>query len=83
MSTVVLDRQKRKQQIILSVLPRKYNFLMELLQNFDFVQIEQVGYDGDSREEIIANLKHTAKDIKLIREGKLESRPIEELLSEL
>ena len=40
-------------------------------------------YDGDSREEIISNLKQTAKDIKMIREGKLEGRPVEELLNEL
>ena len=38
---------------------------------------------GDSREEIIANLNQAANDIKMIRDGKLEGRPIEELLNEL
>jgi hypothetical protein len=80
MSTVILDRQK---QIVLNVSPLKYNFLMELLQSFDFVQIDRERYDGDTREAIIDNLKQAAKDIKLIKEGKLEGRNAEELLNEL
>ena len=83
MSTVVLNRQKRRPRIVLNVSPQKYDFLMELLQNFTFVRVEHEEYDGDSREEIITNLKETAKDLKLIREGKLEGRPVEELLNEL
>ena len=39
--------------------------------------------DGDSREEIIAKLKKAAKDLKLIKEGKLKGRPARELLNEL
>ena len=40
----------------MNVSSRKYDFLMELLQNFDFVKVEEES-DGDSREDIIANLK--------------------------
>ena len=47
----------------------------------NFVQIEE--NDGDSREEIIANLKEAAKDLKLLKAGKLETRPARELLNEL
>jgi hypothetical protein len=65
METLLLTRSKNKQErIILNVAPRKYDFLMELLQNFDFVKVEQEESDGDSREEIIANLKQAAKDLK-------------------
>jgi hypothetical protein len=39
--------------------------------------------DGDSREEIIANLKEAAKELKLIKAGKLHGRPARELLNEL
>ena len=82
MSTLTLDRPKsRQRQIILNVAARKYNFLMELLGNFNFVQIEE--NDGDSREQIIANLKGAAKDLKLIKAGKLIGRPASELLNEL
>ena len=84
MSTITLDRPKRRQQqqrVVLKVAPRKYNFLMELLGNFSFVQVEE--NDGDTREEIIANLKEAAKSLKLIKEGKLIGCPAEELLNEL
>jgi hypothetical protein len=40
-------------------------------------------HDGDSRENIIVNLKQTAKDLKLLKEGKLETRPLNEFLDEL
>ena len=56
---------------------------MELLRNFDFVKVEQEEYEGDSREEIIANLNQAAKDYQLIKEGKLEGRPAREFLKEL
>ena len=83
MNTVALSRTERKQRVILTVSPRKYDFLMELLQNFDFVQVEHEKHDGDSREEIIASLKQAAKDLQLIQEGKLEGRPAREFLKEL
>jgi hypothetical protein len=84
MSTLTLDRPKRKLQqhkVVFNVAARKYTFLMELLKNFNFVQIEE--NDGDSREEIIANLKEAAKSLKLIKEGKLIGCPAEELFNEL
>ena len=84
MSTLTLDKPKRKiqqQKIVLNVATRKYNFLMELLENFNFVQIEK--NNDSSRKEIIANLKEAAKDLKLIKAGKLETRPLNDFLDEL
>ena len=86
MSTLTLDRPKRRvqrQRVVLDVVPRKYDFLMELLRNFDFVQVTKEQNDGDTREEIIANLKEAAKELKLIKEGKFVGRPARELLNEL
>ena len=83
MSTVTIDNIKTRQRVVLSVLPRKYDFLMELLQNFDFVNVEYENPVGDTREEIIDNLKQAAKELKLVREGKLEGRSAYELLNEL
>jgi len=83
MNTPTLDRPKRKiqqQKIVLNVATRKYNFLMELLENFNFVQIEK--NNDSSRKEIIANLKEVAKDLKLIKAGKLETRPLNDFLDE-
>ena len=82
MSMQTLNRPtKHKQQVVLNVAPRKYAFLMELLGNFNFVEVEK--NDSDSREEIIANLKGAAKDLKLLKAGKLETRPLKDFLNEL
>jgi hypothetical protein len=84
MSTLTLDSPKRRiqqQKVVLNVATRKYNFLMELLKNFNFVQIEE--NDDSLRKEIIANLKEAAKDLKLIKAGKLETRPLNDFLDEL
>ena len=83
MSTVTIDSIKNRQRVVLTVLPRKYNFLMELLQNFDFVSVERENTGGDTREEIIDNLKQAAKELKLVRNDKLKGRPARELLNEL
>jgi hypothetical protein len=83
MKTATLNKPQRKQRLVLTVAPSKYNFLLKLLNNFDFVQIEKEDNDGDSREEIIANLQQTAKDLKLIQEGKLKGRSAREFLQEL
>jgi hypothetical protein len=83
MSTVTIDSIKSRQRVVLTVLPRKYDFLMELLQNFDFVSVEHENTVGDTREEIMDNLKQAAKELKLIREGKLQGRLACELLNEL
>jgi hypothetical protein len=83
METLTLNKRKsRQQQIVLNVASQKYNFLMELLQNFDFVKVIEKENDGDSPEEIMANLKEAAKDLKLIKGGNLKGRPARELLNE-
>jgi len=82
MSTQTLNRPTRhRQQVVLNVAPRKYAFLMELLGNFNFVEVEKK--NSDSREEIITNLKRAAEDLKLLKAGKLETRPLKDFLNEL
>ena len=46
----------------------------------NFVKVVEDENGGDSCEEIIDNLKQTARDLKLLKEGKLETRPARELL---
>jgi len=84
MNTQTLERPKyRQQRVMLNVATHKYDFFMELMRSFDFVKVAKEESDGDSREKIIANLKEAAKDLKLIKAGKLEGRPARELLNEL
>ncbi|MDR2938281.1 MAG: hypothetical protein LBU92_05010 [Prevotellaceae bacterium] len=79
--TAANPASKQQQRVVLNVAARKYNFLMELLGSFSFVQVEE--NSGDSREEIIANLKEAAKDLRLIKAGKLKTRSLSEFLDEL
>jgi hypothetical protein len=82
MSTTTLNKKRKgTRQVVLNVATGKYSFLIELLKNFDFVQIEKDG--GDSKEDIIANLTQSFKELRLIKEGKLKGRPAEEFLNEL
>ena len=82
MNTAVLN-SKNMREIVVKVSPRKYDFLMELLGNFDFVQVTEEANDGDSREEIIANLRQAGKDLQRLKAGKLDGRPLKEFLDEL
>jgi len=68
-------------QVVLNVPNSKYGFLIKLLKHFEYVRIEDI--EGDSKEAIIDNLTEAFQNMKLIREGKLEGRPVEELLNEL
>jgi hypothetical protein len=54
---------------------------MKLLKHFEYVRIED--NDGDSREVIMDNFNEAFQNMKLIKDGKLEGRPAEELLNEL
>jgi hypothetical protein len=86
MSTQTLNRPTRRrkqaqQRVVLNVAPRNYAFLMELLENFSFVEVEK--NEKDSRKKIIANLKGAAEDLKLLKAGKLETRPLNAFLNEL
>jgi len=69
-------------QVTLNINDNKYLFFMELVKSLDFVQIENVD-DGDSKEEIVANLTQGIKELKLYKEGKLKTTSAKEFLDEL
>jgi hypothetical protein len=67
-------------QVTLKIPDSKYAFFLELVDNLGFVQLEE---KGDSKEEIIANLKEGFKEMKLYKEGKLKGTPLKDFLDEL
>jgi hypothetical protein len=82
MNTGALKKDRTK-QLVLKVKSANYPFFMKLIRNFDFVEVEWDEDRGDSREDILANLTEAFKQIKLIREGKLETTPAKDFLNEL
>ena len=63
----------------LNIEDNKLAFFMELIQNFDFIQIE----DEDSDVAIRQNIKQGWQEIKMIENGTLKAKPIAALLNEL
>jgi hypothetical protein len=56
---------------------------MELVKNLPFIKkVKEESIDGND-EEIISSLKQAVKEVNLISEGKLQARPLTELLNEL
>jgi len=69
-------------EIILKIPDNKYDFFVSLLKNLGFVKFE-LTVDGDSKEEVIKNIKQGFEEMKLIKEGKLKGTPLKDFLDEL
>jgi hypothetical protein len=73
--------RNRTKQVVLNVNDSKYQFFIELIKNFDFVQVAD--NQGDERADVIANLTDGFGQIKQIKAGKLKTRSVEEFLNEI
>lgn len=67
-------------QVTLNIPENKYQFFLELVKSLNFVKVEE---DGDSKEDIIANLKQGLKEVQLHKQGKLKTTPAKDFLNEL
>ncbi|RMG31792.1 MAG: hypothetical protein D6730_00875 [Bacteroidetes bacterium] len=67
-------------QLILQIEEGKYSFFMELIQNFDFIKVQE---EGDNKEAIMENLKQGFEEMKLYKDKKLKGTPLNEFLNEL
>ncbi|MGV8092152.1 MAG: hypothetical protein AB2L24_09855 [Mangrovibacterium sp.] len=52
---------------------------MELIKNFDFVEVDEY----PTKEEVKENIRQGLKELQLVGQGKLKSRPAKEFLDEL
>jgi hypothetical protein len=57
---------------------RKLSFLLELLNNFDFVEVEKT-----SKISLRDEIKEAVENVNLVKQGKLKAKPLSELLDEL
>jgi hypothetical protein len=67
-------------QITLNIDESKYQFFLELISSFDFIEITD---NGDSKNEIVTNIKQGLVELKLYQAGKLNFRDANELIDEL
>ena len=69
-------------QITLKVKENKFQKFMELIEGLDFVEIEKID-QGDSKEEIINNLKKGIKEVNQFKNGNLKTTSAKAFLNEL
>ena len=68
-------------QVVLNIKDDKYHFFLDLVKNFDFVQIEEI--EADSKKDLLENLTQGFKDLKLYKQGKLKTSSAKDFLNEL
>lgn len=68
-------------EIFLKVEESKLQFLLELIRNLDFVQIEE--NKEDSKEEIKANLTEGLKELQKYKKAELKTTPAKDFINEL
>lgn len=70
-------------QVVLTVKNSKLPFFLELIRNFDFVQVEDTIYVEPTNNEIIENIKEGLKEVQLIEQGKQEGTLFQDFINEL
>lgn len=67
-------------KVLLDIKDNKVSFVMELLNNFNFVKAKPL---TDEKAELMSNIREAVEELKLVRQGKLKGIPAKELLDEL
>ena len=71
-------------QLILNIPDNRLHFFIEQIKHFDFIQNIDINNDYyNGKEEILTGIKQDVQEMNLIKQGKLEAQPINELLNEL
>ena len=74
-------------QFIVEVPDNKASFFLELAKNLAFIQVAPVtadeAHEEPTKEQLKAEIRQAVKEVNLIKQGKLKSRPVEDLLNEL
>lgn len=76
--------------ITVEVQDKKLKFFKELLNQLAFVKIREGepadavdAPDEDTDEQVIANIREGVRQMRLVEQGKIKSRPAREFLNEL
>jgi len=74
-------------QVVINIKENKYNFIMELLNSFDFVKVaDNKGKPlklSAKQKEFVDDLKHSLNEVELHRQGKIKLQSAREFLNEL
>jgi hypothetical protein len=67
-------------KVILDIKDSKADFVMELLNSFDFVTTETI---SSGKAAFLKDLKGAMKEVALAKQGKIKLKSAEQLLNEL
>ncbi len=67
-------------KVLLEVKDNKADFILELLNNFSFVKAQPL---SPAKARLIKEIKEAVENVKLVKQGKLKAKPLNELLNEL
>ncbi len=67
--------------ISLTIPDHKYAFFLELVKSLKFVEVEETYTDAE--KEVLKGIEQGFREVKLIEEGKMKSRPAKDFLNEL
>jgi len=70
-------------EVTVQIPDKKYQLFLEMMKSISFVKKVKTEDDEPTKEEILEGLKQAVKEVNLIKQGKLNARPIQELLDEL
>lgn len=68
-------------QITINVPENQYAFFLELVENLGLERTKEETLETD--EKVLKDLEQGFREVKLIEEGKMKSRPAKEFLNEL
>ena len=69
--------------LTLEIQDKKLKFFKDIIKNFSFVKIQETESDEDTDEQVIENIRQGVKEMRLVEQGKMKSRPAREFLKEL
>tara|TARA_R110000850_G_scaffold30679_3_gene84770 strand:- start:91 stop:297 length:207 start_codon:yes stop_codon:yes gene_type:complete len=67
-------------KVLLEIKEDKVAFVMELLSSLKFVKAKPL---TPYKSEVLEGIQQAVDEMKLIKEGKLKARPLQELLDEI
>lgn len=67
-------------KVLLEIKDNKASFVMELLNNLTFVKAKPI---SEEQKKELKHIQNAFKQTELIKQGKLKTRPVEDLLNEL
>jgi len=67
-------------KVLVDVKDNKGDFILELLNNFSFAKAKSI---SPAKAQLLEEIKEAVENVKLVRQGKLKAKPLNELLDEL